>query len=174
MGGIRMKLKFLTLALSLLCALTAIGGAAHAGPEVPFPLNAQLPFPWNTIEGVWEAKDNDINALFSFQVQNDSNNRKILKVIHLSPDGEQIIAEGTALAVDDKMIVRGAMTNGRDAYVLIIRAFRDKKGPRGARTATVLTLRPFNGAEKSETHVVVRKISNSPFIPADEKACWNN
>jgi len=164
-----MQLKMLALAFAVCLGLGMVpdqvwGGERPSGPEVPFPLSLQIPFPWGTIEGVWEAKSSGLNALFSFEVQNDCDNRKILKVFHLDPLSGMVLAEGMGIAIDDKRIVRAAMSSASlGSYMLFIRAFKDPKAMHGPKIATVLTVRPFSGSESDDDHVIVRKISNVPY-----------
>ncbi len=66
-------------------------------PDVPVPLSDPLPFPWGTIEGVWEARGGNFNALFSFEVQNMSDSTQVLKVAHLDPVTGNILSTGTGL-----------------------------------------------------------------------------
>jgi hypothetical protein len=130
------------------------------GPEVPFPLNTDLPFPWGTIEGVWEAKTNNVDAMFSFEVQTDANNRKILRVLHVDPVSHKILAEGTGISIDERRIVRAAMSGG-DAgnYMLFIGAYKKAQGG----TFNVLTIRSFVSSGNRDVQVIVRKILQSPL-----------
>lgn len=134
------------------------------GPEVPFPLSAALPFPWGTIEGVWEAKGPAMNALFSFEVQNDCDKRKVLRVLQLDPATREVMAEGTAIGVDQQRIVRAAMRGYSESYMLFVGAFNNKRGG----VINVLTMRAFAGSSESDFQVVVKKISQTP-IQIDEE-----
>jgi hypothetical protein len=131
----------------------------YGGPEVPFPLDAQLPFPWGTIAGTWEARGPGIDALFSFEVQADRNGRKILRVLHLEPATGKILAEGIGIGLDERNIVRAAMRGGCGAYMLYIGAFKNPKATQ-PKTVTVLTIRSFSGVEERDIQVIVRRVSN--------------
>lgn len=137
-------------------------------PDVPFPLEAQLPFPWATIEGMWEAKVDGVSALFSFQIQSDIGNRKVLRVIQLDPATYQFVAEGTGISPDNKKMT-AAMKTQVGTYLLSIRAYKDPKSKIGPKVAMVLTVRPFTGTEEDEKHVLIRKIGHNPYrIPRED------
>lgn len=156
--------------LAALALMFTVGLAvdAHAAvilrnPDVPFPLEAQLPFPWATIEGMWEANLNGVSALYSFQVQTDGDERKVLKVIQLDPATYAVIAEGTGISSTDDKKMTAAMKAQGGAYLLSIRAYKDTKAKIGPKVATVLTVRPFTGTEEDEKHVIIRKVSHTPY-----------
>jgi hypothetical protein len=140
---------------------SASGSITVRGPEVPFPLSSELPFPWGNIEGTWELHGKGIDALFSFEVQSDCAGRKVLRVLHLDPDNRAVIAEGTGIGVDDKKIVRAAMGGKYGNYMLFIGAFKNPK-PAGPETVTVLTIRSFTGVGNTDLQAIVRKVSNEP------------
>jgi hypothetical protein len=180
-----MRLKILKLALSGIIALSAMGAQAalagqlttapttgisypgtsvdraRGGPEVPFPLSLEIPFPWNEIEGTWEAHGPGVDALFSFEVRVDYMDRKILKVVHLDRNNN-VVATGIGIAVDDKRIVRAAMKGQNGVYMLFIRAFKNPKSV-PEKTATVLTLRAFDRIDSDDMHVIVEKVSDNPY-----------
>lgn len=167
-----MRLK--TLALKLVAvavlAISAIGQQASAsvnamGPEVPFPLSTELPFPWGTIEGVWEAKGKGIDALFSFEVETYVEGIKFLKVIHLDSVTGEVMASGVGLSTGDDRIVRAAMKGIYGNYMLFIGAFEDANALPGANSVTGLTIRSFEMAGDMGLFVVVKKISNRPYVP---------
>jgi|GEM_PF-2854660 len=176
-----MKLTFLVLALAMVCALSspqqakadtdaaplpAVGHAhVFGGPEVPFPLSAQVDFPWATIEGVWQAKGKNFNTEFSFRIQSDGTNGRILGVTQINPDNQTVVAKGTGFSNDDARTVRAVMVGAQSgqSYWLIIRAFKNDKS---GKIETVLTVRSFDGSDgtnEAEMHIVVRKLKSSPM-----------
>lgn len=162
-----MKQKLIALAMGLLlaCGLSVPQVALARDPDVPFPLSAMLPFPWGTIEGMWETRDNGMNAIFSFEIRgcDTGQSRKILKVVHIDPYSGQIIAEGIGITVDDTRIVRAAMSGAQGNYMLMIGAYENKDASRGPKKVTVLTIRSFDPLSEDLTQVVVRKFSNIPM-----------
>ncbi len=174
-----MKLTFLVLALAIACALNT-PQQAHAnvapvtspsvalknlfgGPEVPFPLSAQVDFPWANIEGVWLAKGKNLNTEFSFHIQSNGVNGPILQVLQVNADGAGVIATGTGVSInDDTRTVRALMIGAANAqtYFLIIRAFKNEKT---GKIETVLTIRGVSGDNDDSTHFVVRKLASDPL-----------
>lgn len=162
-----MKQKLIAFAVGL---LVAWGGspsqvALARDPDVPFPLSAMLPFPWGTIEGMWEAQADGVDAVFSFEIRgcDTGQSRKILKVVHLDPQSGQILAEGIGITVDDSRIVRAAMSGAQGNYMLMIGAYENNNASLGPKKVTVLTIRPFDPVDEDLTQVVVRKFSNVPL-----------
>jgi hypothetical protein len=145
-------------------SLSAYAAVQARDPDVPFPLALEMPFPWDSIEGVWEAHGNGVDALFSFEVlQNGPVDRKILKVVHIDPLSGQVVAEGGGVSFDNDKMVRAGMTGVSGTYMLFIRAFKNPKVTRGSNVATVLTVRAFTSSEtESDVHVIIRKISSQP------------
>ena len=176
-----MKLTFLVLALATVCALSSpqnvkadtdaapVPAVGHThvfgGPEVPFPLSAQVDFPWATIEGVWQARGKNFNTEFSFRIQSDGTNGRILGVTQINPDSLAVVAKGTGFSNDDARTVRAVMVGAQSgqSYWLIIRAFKNDKS---GKIETVLTVRSFDGrddTDEADMHIVVRKLKSSPL-----------
>lgn len=129
-------------------------------PVGPFPLSALLPFPWASIDGIWTMKLPDGTSLyFSFGVQSDCNGRKILKVSTFDRTTYRLTGEGTGLALTNDMMVRAAMTTPSMQYMLYIRQYKQPVGKGQSKQVTVVTVRPFNGNESNDIHMVARKVS---------------
>ena len=169
-GGGFMKAKFLVTALACASFFAQLPRASAdriiirpAGPEVPFPLKIQMPFHWETIEGVYEAKGPGIDALFSFKTQSDLQNGRTLVVHQLDPETKVVLAQGLGLtAGDDMRNVRVAMTSKQGGrYWMTIRAFKQSGGHQNE-IATVLTIKSFTG-RFDESNIVACKISEAPY-----------
>lgn len=140
------------------------------GPEVPFPMSASLPFPWDKIEGLWNAKGEAVDLFFSFEVQIDRDGRQILNVTQLNANGV-IVAQGVGLAIENDKLVRAAMTmtDKSGSYMLFIGSYQDPKtaeAPRARtprKTVTVLTVRSFAEADGSDIQFTVSKVSKYPY-----------
>jgi hypothetical protein len=143
--------------------VAAISSLALGGPEVPFPWTVKAPFPWGTIEGIWEATlDNGTQVFFSFEIQTDVGNRKILRVFELDQDNNNVLAQGTGVAAASKKLVSAAMTGQDGAYMLFIGAYRNPKTPKQD-PVTVLTMRSFTSLQTPDIEVVATKVSNTPY-----------
>jgi hypothetical protein len=184
-----MKLKILVLALWFWGFSTALPAAAAdcdtgaqiiavrlGGPEVPFPLSLEIPFPWNAIQGVWSARGDGIDAVFSFEVRNDSPDGKILKVTELDPKTGEVLAEGTGISIPDRKIVRAGMQGPKGIYMLFLRVYQNPNAASGSAsaTATVLTLSSFANDKEQPIQVVISKISDKPKSKKPSvKKNWN-
>jgi hypothetical protein len=138
--------------------------AAHAGgSDVPFPLDYPLPFPWNTIEGVWEVESRDYQATFSFDVQNDCNGRQILKVLQIDGDSNDVMAAGMGYKIDRTEQVTAAMSGQNGSYMLYVGAYEDTH-VKPAKKAYVLRIVSFSGGQSElrfRIHKVTSKIPTS-------------
>jgi hypothetical protein len=133
------------------------------GPEVVFPLKAQMPFPWNSIEGTWLAQSGNFNAIYSFKIQSNAQHSRILTVLHLDPGSHRVLAQGIGLTGDDPRVVRAGMVSQGGTYWLMIRAFQDGRPGHANEVVTLLTIRPYDAASEDELHVVLKKVSDSPL-----------
>ena len=141
-------------------AVPPVETARATDPVGPFPLSALLPFPWASIDGIWTMKLPDGTSLyFSFEVQSDCNGRKILKVNTFDRTTYRLTGDGTGLALANDTMVRAAITTPSTQYMLYIRQFKQVVGKGQSRQVTVVTVRPFNGNETDDIHMVARKVS---------------
>jgi hypothetical protein len=146
-------------------SLVAPGSISARGPEVPFPLSASLPFPWNKIEGMWEGRFNGKAMLFSFKVKTDYDGNELLEVYQLDGASGVVVADGVGIGVTDDNLVRAAMYGvyTGDSYMLFIGSYRNPKSS-SKKNLTVLTLRQFGEMTgDSDQQLVVKKLSSVPF-----------
>jgi hypothetical protein len=165
-GERKMKSRFLI--STLIAALVTIGATLTAsadqhqlGPEVPFPLGTEIPFPWDTIQGVWHAKDVNFDTLFSFRVKGDAHGDSyILQVTQIDPESGMILGEGAGFGDNEERIVRAGMTtNDGYKYMVFLRAYNPDKNSN--QVATVLTIREIDSCD--EFHFILEKLSNEPM-----------
>lgn len=157
----RTLLFILALTLGLLTN-PAKADVSSLGHEVPFPLSAQIPFTWNTIDGTWVGEDKDVVMYYSFQVLSDCAGSKFLKVYHIEPEYSVVVSEGRGYAYRDGKTVRAIM-RGDSQYMLIVRSFRDERSAGNPKVATVLTLRQLSTPNVDERHLILKKLSGNPF-----------
>lgn len=148
--------------------IPAPGGVDGArGPEVPFPMNTTLPFPWDKIEGIWNAKGNGVDLIFCFEVQTDRDGRQVLTVEQLDAKTGERVAQGVGLSVENDKLVRAAMTGSfGGAYMLFIGSYKDPNFAPGRipKSVTVLTVRSFSKMMGDEDEqFTVSKLANLPF-----------
>ncbi len=104
------------------------GSEKRGGDDWVIPLDSPLPFPWNSIEGIWKVDSPKFQALFSFEVQYDCDNRQILTVLQLDPYSRFVVAKGIGYMNEATREVRAAMSDlsGGGSYLVSIGAYNDK------------------------------------------------
>lgn len=141
---------------------------AGGGSDVPFPLNYPLPFPWSTIEGVWNVDSHQYSAMYTFAVENDCNGRQILKVIQIDPTSHVVLAAGIGYQVDGSDQVTAAMNGPNGSYMLYVGAYEDSLvAP--VKKAYVLRLVAFSGAAE-ELRVRIQKVADQVVGHGNEGA----
>lgn len=136
-------------------------------PGVPFPMSTTLPFPWDKIEGIWNAKGNGVDLIFNFKVQTDRDGRQFLSVEQLDAKTGERVAQGVGLSVENDKLVRAGMSGSfGGAYMLFIGSYRDPNfvaAGRLPKSVTVLTVRSFSNMMGDEDEqFTVSKLANLP------------
>ncbi|MEK7357887.1 MAG: hypothetical protein AAB250_15660 [Bdellovibrionota bacterium] len=148
--------------------LVAPGSVTARGPEVPFPLSASLPFPWNKIEGMWEGRLDGRSMLFSFDVQVDYDGNSLLRVAQLDGATGVVISDGIGITSGNDNLVRAAMYGvyTGDSYMLFIGSYKNPRiAPSSKKAVTVLTLRAFGEMTgDSDQQLVMKKLSSIPYL----------
>ena len=130
-------------------------------PVGPFPLSALVPFSWASIDGIWSMKLPDGTALYlSLQVQADCDGRRFLKVVNFDQKSFRVESEGVGLALANDTTVRAVMTSSASQHMLFIRQYKVPVGKAGSKISTVVTIRPFNGSNNEDVHMIARKASS--------------
>lgn len=164
-----MALALLPLSFVLLSAgiAGASSGIIVGGSDVPFPLDYPLPFPWDTITGVWKVEGRNLNMYFSFEVKADCDKGQILKVLQVNPNSGEIVAEGIGTkhvdASDGSEEVRAAMSSQFGAYMLHVGAYADTRELPYKHT-NVLRIVPFDNPEFTRAYVI-RKVCDAAWNP---------
>lgn len=151
---------------SFATTLPLIGGS-NPSPELrstdpvgPFPLSAIVPFPWASIEGIWTMMLPDgTRRYFSFEVRSSCDGRRFVQVLGFDQQTYRVTAEGVGLGQTNDTMVRAVMTSTTSQYMVFIRQFKMPAGKATGKLSTVVTVRPFNGDETDDIHMIARKAS---------------
>lgn len=120
-------IAFIAGALVLFNAASLLAFEGNGGDDWVIPLDSPLPFPWNSIEGIWKVDSPKFQALYSFEVQFDCDNRKILTVLQLDPTSREVVAKGIGYMNGSTREVRAAMSAlSGGSYLLSVGAYNDK------------------------------------------------
>jgi hypothetical protein len=130
-------------------------------PVGPFPLSALIPLSWNSIEGIWSMKLPDGSQIhLSLQVQADCDGRRFLRVVNFDQKSFRIQSEGIGLTQSNDTMVRAVMTSQSSQHMIFIRQYKVPVGKAGSKISTVVTIRPFNGSNADDLHMIARKASS--------------
>lgn len=165
MRGELKMIKFLSAFAIAIAMFTAVP-VVHAGggSDVPFPLDYPLPFPWNTIEGVWVIESQEYTGMFAFQVLRSQNGRQILKVLQLDPDTEKVLSQGIGYQADKFEQVYAGMGGVNGSFMLYVGAYTDTTSiPH--KKAYVLGISSFAGNE-GQYRFKIRKVRKKVPVTA--------
>jgi hypothetical protein len=130
-------------------------------PVGPFPLSALIPLSWNSIDGIWSMKLPDGTQIhLSLQVQADCDGRRFLRVVNFDQKSFRIQSEGIGLTQSNDTMVRAVMTSQSSQYMIFIRQYKVPVRKAGSKVSTVVTIRPFNGSNGDDLHLIARKASS--------------
>ncbi len=130
-------------------------------PVGPFPLSALIPLSWNSIDGIWSMKLPDGTQIhLSLQVQADCDGRRFLRVVNFDQKSFRIQSEGIGLTQSNDTMVRAVMTSQSSQHMIFIRQYKVPVGKAGSKVSTVVTIRPFNGSNADDLHMIARKASS--------------
>ncbi len=130
-------------------------------PVGPFPLSALIPLSWTSIDGIWSMKLPDgAQVHLSLQVQADCDGRRFVKVVGFDQKSFRIQSEGIGLAQSNDTMVRAVMTSQSSQHMIFIRQYKVPVGKAGSKISTVVTIRPFNGTDADDLHMIARKASS--------------
>lgn len=130
-------------------------------PVGPFPLSALIPFSWNSIDGIWSMKLPDGTQVhLSLQAQTDCDGRRFLRVINFDQKSFRVQSEGFGLTQSNDTMVRAVMTSLSSQHMIFIRQYKLPVGKLGSKISTVVTIRPFNGSNVDDLHMIARKASS--------------
>ncbi len=146
---------------------------ALAGGDSVFPLDFPLPFPWDTIEGLWMVEgDNELNAYYSFELVKDCEGRQLLQVMQLDPASRQVVAEGVGYKMNSGLQVWVAMEGPAGTYMMRIGAYRTKG--LNPKTVTGVRIFPFKSPgneQRYRIHKVEEQPMQKPYDAAFSTLC---
>lgn len=143
---------------------------AAGGDDTIFPLDFPLPFPWSSIQGVWEVESRDFRTYFSFEVQRDCDSRQILKVMQIDPNSGTVVAQGIGFQNTDSKQVYAAMQKASGgSYILFVGAYKDT-----SKNQNVVVLRISKFSDWTpDLNYRIHKVRNAPAkaIPGLDGLC---
>ncbi len=127
------------------------------GHEVPFPKSALIPFPWEKIEGIWQATVDKMEGYFAFSIDRSSTQRA-LKVIYWNEARTQVIAEGIGYLSEDAKVIRAVMKGPEFNYLLSVGAY-SLKFSGISKTEMVTSLRPVRKTPATLSNFIIRRVN---------------
>lgn len=136
----------------------------YPDPIFPVPLAEMLPFPWDSIEGVWVGQlENKKVVKYSFEVLSGTDGRKFLSVIELASAKDEVVARGNGFVDTRTNMIRAAMSNGQGApHLIFVGVYVNEVDPRYPRQMTMLTLRNFSD-QAEQFSVMIEKVVEKPY-----------
>jgi hypothetical protein len=159
-----------TLAFLAIAWLLPAVAVRDDGPEVPFPLDEQVIFPWESVQGTWDVKSDRPATRYSLEVRSESGGQKALRILEVDLSTCALSAVGSGFSLSPKA-VRGVMLqqivfNEQRAYIVIIRAFQH-----GKQLEMVLTKRSLSDPERDVSHFMLSKQSDLPLRADGANRC---
>jgi hypothetical protein len=135
---------------------------AQADPVGPFPggkTAVGVGFPWNSMNGVWEASDSSTGTQFSFEVVRGPSGQNALHVVQFDPNTGAVLGEGVGLEVPGSNIVHIHLdtTNGVGLEITL-RSYEDSDSHK---RFTMMGVQPSSEGELSQDFLL-RRVSKSP------------
>src|SRR6185437_14921782 len=151
-------MKKLFLISILLFSTVALARNVHELGDVPFPWGTAIPFPWENIEGIWQAKFGKYVDYFSFRLVSQPGwQEPEVQVLEVESNLHTVLATGNGFASSNGKLVQALMNSKRGCYVLIVRAYQRQEG-NAQSTYTVVTIRNAYGPGPG-VHSLMRKMS---------------
>ncbi len=128
------------------------------GHEVPFPKSALIPFPWEKIEGFWEATIDEMEGVFGFTIDT-SDARRSLKVIYMNQARTQVLAQGVGYLSEDQKVIRAVIKGQKFNYVLSVGAYTINRNG-FFKTEMVTSLAPVHKVVNTSplSNFIIRKV----------------
>lgn len=173
--------KFLAYGLSALALTISCMASARENqivrrdPGDAWPWGAELPFPWNGIQGVWKSSVGGRDVYFSFRTIRRESGIKQLRITEFTGNCT-LVARGAGFEEEDRiinavMVYRNGRTFNMTVHVFKQADIRDTDPAQtleawGAKTVTVMTITSMSGKEGPEIHQL-HKASSDPtaFCP---------
>ena len=140
----------------------APASSAMAYPDPIIPLLEPMPFPWDSIEGIWQGEIDGTEVLFSLDVRSDSGGRRFLHVAQLDAGTKLIVAEGSGFVDPKSGAVQAGMAGRFGSYMLFVGQYRNDKLSKYPKVVTVLTARSFQSLTQP-FQTVISKVVSQPI-----------
>jgi hypothetical protein len=129
------------------------------GHEVPFPKSALIPFPWEKIEGFWEANIDEMEGVFGFTVDK-SDSRRALKVIYMNQTRTLVLAQGVGYLTVDQKVIHAFIKGPGFNYMLSVGAYSVNHAGI-VRTEMVTSLTPMQKIVNTRplSNFIIRKVN---------------
>lgn len=169
MGFLLKKLRFF-----LTCLLLGWGLSLQAGGDyIPWPLGAEVPFPWSSVDQtVWqiETADKDSSVFLRLRVIGDRESSKHLSIEQIDGESDRIIAVGAG--VEENFMIRAIMsTNEGYLYRLVMFYYSDKSTMAQGMGVTFL---PFmnDGSDDFGYHYLMRQVDEEKASSFSSECPW--
>lgn len=142
-------------------------------PGDAFPWGAEIPFPWEGIQGTWMTQINGQVQYFSFNVIKYTDGANQLQVHQYGPADCYLLAHGKGY--EQNRVVRAIMVGDQGTFNLTVHVFRQADikssenlgiwGTQSDRTVTVMKISPLtNDSQKGAERMTYQlfKLSNEP------------
>lgn len=153
-----------------LIALTSVANATipmgEGGDTLPWPWGTECPFPWNSIEGMWEEKEPKSGAFyetyFEFEIiEVWQSGTHVFRVNQYDGTGS-MIATGKGVSPSGQRIVRAMLlpttqSERNKSYFVIVRAYTEDRFACSDQLVTVLTMRERGATLDKDLHMIIKK-----------------
>lgn len=92
------------------------------GGTSPWPWGREMVFPWNDIDGVWQASTGGCSSLFTFKVVNEAGGVRYVSISQYDPKQCKEIARG--MGTETGKVVHAVLTGANGSFEMTIHAFR--------------------------------------------------
>ncbi|NQY99380.1 MAG: hypothetical protein HRT45_01765 [Bdellovibrionales bacterium] len=161
------------LAILGVLVLIGFGSVAQAtsvlgegGDTLPWPWGSECPFPWNSIEGMWEEKEPKtegfLETYFQFEIiEVWQSGTHVFRVQQYDGEGN-LVAEGKGVSPRGQRIVRAMLlptdsTGEAKSYFVIVRAYTEDRFSCSDKLITVLTMRERGAPLDDDMHMIIKK-----------------
>ena len=169
MGFLLKKLRFF-----LTCLLLGWGLSVQAGGDhIPWPLGAEVPFPWSSVDQtVWQVQTSGggSSIFLRLRVIGDNKDSKYLRIEQIDGESDRVIAVGAG--VEEDFLVRAIMaTNEGHLYRLVMFYYFDEETRAQGMGVTFL---PFmnEGSDYTGYHYLMRQVDEEKASSFSSECPW--
>jgi hypothetical protein len=138
----------------------------EGGDTLPWPWGSECPFPWNSIEGMWEEKEPKtegfLETYFEFEIiEVWESGTHVFRVNQFDGEGN-IVATGKGVSPSGQRIVRAMLlptadSEDRKSYFVVVRAYTEDRFTCSDKLVTVLTMRERGAPLDDDLHMIIKK-----------------